>query len=149
MFLAIAATLALATQTLILNPQLAQAQQSMHIQGSSGTGEVICPSGSSPPQTEHLSFSADKSKKTLFGDWNIFSNATFQVVKAGDITGGQISGKKFTLTGTEDIDDLCSSQIPATITITGQCGSGVTLQFKSSNGQEGQFFGIVDCVKQR
>jgi hypothetical protein len=67
--------------------------------------------------------------------------------KAGDITGGQISGKKITLTGTEDTDEVCSSQIPATITIAAQCGTGVIIQFKSSNGEEGQFIGGVACTK--
>jgi hypothetical protein len=151
MLLAIAATLVAATPALILDPQLAQAQQGKHFQGG-GTGQLNCPSsaggvpGSSPLGTEFIRFSADKSKGELFGDWFIQQNVTLQK-KTGDITDGQISGKQVTLTGTEDTDDICSSALPATITITGQCGTNVIIQFKSSNGQEGQFVGDVNCTK--
>jgi len=140
-----------ATPTLILNPQLAQAQEGKHFQAS-GAGELNCPPpsagvpASSPPGVELIGFSADRSKGKLFGDWSILRNVTFET-KAGDITGGKISGKKLTLTGTEDTDEVCSSQIPATITITAQCGTDVIIQFKSSNGQEGQFVGGVRCTK--
>jgi hypothetical protein len=146
--LAIAATLAVATPSLILNPQLAQAQQVKHIQGLGFVGQVNCPAGSSPPGNEEIFFRTDKSRGNLFGDWRIAENITlsFQFI-AGDITGGHISGKQFTLTGTEDRDDLCSSQMPATITITGRCGQGVTIQFRASNGQEGEFVGTVACAK--
>lgn len=146
--LAIAGTLVIATPTLILNPQLAQAQQVKQIRGLGFVGQVNCPSGSSPPENEEIFLRVDKSRGQLFGDRVIAENIIFSFErKAGDITGGHISGKQFTLTGTENTDNLCSSQIPATITITGQCGTYVIIQFRSSNGQEGQFVGPVDCTK--
>jgi hypothetical protein len=133
---------------LILGPQVAQAQDVKQIAGLGFVGQLNCPSGSSPPENEEIFFRADKSRGQIFGDWIIAENISFSnQFTAGDITGGHISGKHFTLTGTEDTDDLCSSQIPATITITGQCGTDVKIQFRSSNGQEGEFVGNVVCPK--
>jgi hypothetical protein len=152
MLLVISATLVVTTTpAVILSPQLAQAKQGKHIQAG-GAGELNCPSssaavsGGSPLGPELIFFSADRSKGKLFGDWFIQQNVSFQI-KAGDITDGHISGKQITLTGTEDTDEVCSSQTPATITITGQCGTHVIIQFKSSNGQEGRFVGDVNCTK--
>lgn len=147
MLLAIATILMIVTPaSSILSPlRLAQAApQGRLIQGS-GEGQLNCPSsGSSPPGNETIHFSAFKGKQfTPFRTWYIQGeNSQFKV---GNITGGQVTGNQFTLTGTESSDNLCSSQVPATITITGQCGQGVLIQFKSSNGEEGQFAGSVVC----
>jgi hypothetical protein len=145
MLLAIAATLVTAP-ALILSPnQLAQAQQGKVIEGR-GTGQLNCPSGSSPPGDETIFIIANKFKGSTSGSFNVGSQETF-LFKFGFITGGHISAKQFTLTGIEEEDDLCSSQVPTTITITGQCGQGVPIQFRSSSGQEGEFVGNVACAK--
>jgi|ERR687887_615350 hypothetical protein len=143
--LAIAATL-VTTPALILTPQLAQAQQGKFIEGR-GTGQANCPpSGISPPGDESIFFFAQKFKGSVGGFFDIGSTVLF-LDKEGSITGGHISGKQFTVTGVEEIDNLCSSQVPATITITGQCGQGVPIQFRASNGEQGQFTGNVACAK--
>jgi hypothetical protein len=131
--------------TLILTPQLAQAQEGKVIQGR-GTGQLNCPSGSSPPGDEAIFFGADKFRGSILGDFFLQSQET-GLSKEGTIFGGHISGKHFTLTGIESLDDLCSSQVPTTITITGQCGQGVPIQFRASNGEQGQFTGNVACAK--
>jgi hypothetical protein len=94
--LAIAATLMIATPSLILNPQLAQARQDKGFDGA-GTGQVTCPSGSSPPGNEVIRFSAFKFKGRVFGFWSIRGEDS--QVKIGNITGGHIGGKQFTLIG--------------------------------------------------
>jgi hypothetical protein len=141
--LAIAATLVTAP-TLILGPQLVQAQQGSQISGR-GDGDVQCPTTGEFPGNEQIFFGASKERGTLRGGWSIFSE--FFLDKQGDITGGRISGKTFTLTGTEFFDNMCNSQTPATITITGQCGLNVPIQFRSSNGQTGEFVGNVACSR--
>jgi hypothetical protein len=150
MLLAIAATLVTAPALILSPTQLAQAQQGQAIEGR-GTGQVNCPSpegepGESPPGDETIFFFANKERGSVFGFWDIF-NPELSQSKAGTITGGHIGGKQFTLRGVEGSDDLCSSQIPATFTISGQCGQGVTIQFRSSNGQEGEFVGNVACTR--
>jgi hypothetical protein len=144
MLLAIAATL-VATPVLILTPQLAQAQQGKDIIGR-GTGQLNCPSGSSAPGDETIDFYASKDKGSIFGAFTSGSNEGFGY-KFGYITGGHIGAKQYTLTGYEDTDNICSSQIPTTFTISGQCGQGVTIQFRAANGEEGQFTGNVACAK--
>jgi hypothetical protein len=152
MLLAIAAALVTAVPALILSPpQLAQAQQGKAIEGR-GTGQVNCPSpegepAESPPGDEGIFFDASKDRGTLSGEsWAIFNEEGISA-KFGEITGGHIGGNKFTLRGIESFDDICFSQTPATITITGQCGQGVLIQFRASNGQEGEFVGNVACTK--
>jgi hypothetical protein len=151
MILATAATLLTAPALILGPPQLAQAQQGKDIEAR-GTGQLICPSsaeqfpGSSPPGDEEIFFFAQKQRGFLFGLWDILDEGS-TVSKQGDITGGHIGGKQFTLRGIENFDGLCSSPTPATITITGQCGQGVTIQFRASNGEEGQFTGNVACAK--
>lgn len=145
MLLAIAAIL-VTTQTLILGPtQLAQAQQGKDIIGH-GTGQLNCPSGSSAPGDETIDFYASKDKGSIFGAFTSGSNEGFGC-KFGYITGGNIGAKNYTLTGYEDTDNICSSQIPTTFTISGQCGQGVTIEFRAANGEEGQFTGNVASAK--
>lgn len=150
-FSAVAAALITAAPTLILSPpQLAQAQQGKVIEGA-GRGQVNCPSvdgepGTSPQGDETITFIASKQKGTLFGQWEIFGE--FGGIKSFNINGGHIGGKEFTLRGTETFDQLCNSeQIPAAITITGECGTDVTIHFRASNGEEGEFVGNVACAK--
>src|SRR5688572_24969472 len=91
-FVVVVIVAVVATPTLILNPQLAQAQEGKHYQGR-GAGELNCPPpsagepASSPPGVELIRFNVDRSKGKLFGDWDILRNVTFET-KAGDITGG-------------------------------------------------------------
>jgi hypothetical protein len=94
--ISIAATLVIATPTLILNPQLAQALQDKRLRGA-GAGQVTCPpSGSSPPGNETIGFFATKFKGAAFGGWGIGGEEDSQV-KFGNITGGHIGGNKFLL----------------------------------------------------
>jgi hypothetical protein len=149
MILATAATLLTAPALILGPPQLAQAQQGKVIDGR-GTGQVICPSsaeqfpGSSPPGDEEIFFFAEKQRGRVVGFLDIFGGG---FGKFGDITGGHIGGMQFTLRGIEDFDEMCFAPAPTTITITGQCGQGVTIQFRASNGEEGQFTGNVACAK--
>jgi hypothetical protein len=136
---------------LVLGPQVVQAQQGQSISGS-GTGQVNCPvfggvSGASPPGDERISFVASKTRGTVSGSWSIFPVAGPFIFKQGSITGGHIGGQEFTLIGTEFTDTMCVSQVPAQITIEGECGQGVTIEFRSSNGQAGEFTGSVVCNK--
>jgi hypothetical protein len=144
---------AVAAPVLILNPpQLAEAQQGKVVEGS-GRGEIECLSvegepEQSPPGNEVLNFVASKQRGTVSGNWLIDNVEDPNARKEGAITGGQISGKRFTLTGIESFDNLCfSGGTPATITITGRCGQGVTIQFRASNGEEGEFTGNVACAR--
>jgi hypothetical protein len=149
----VAAALITAAPTLILSPpQLAQAQQGKVIEGS-GRGQIDCPSvegepEQSPQGNEVLNFVASKQRGTVSGNWLIDNVEDPNLRKEGAITGGQIGGKRFTLTGIESFDVLCfSGGTPATVTITGECGQGVTIQFRASNGEEGEFTGNVACTR--
>jgi hypothetical protein len=59
----------------------------------------------------------------------------------------QISGSSFTTTGTElsqgDGGSCGDVQIPTSTTITGQCGTGVTIQFATADGEHASFTGNV------
>jgi hypothetical protein len=149
LLLAIAGTLVVAP-ALILSPQSAQAQQDRVVDGR-GTGQVNCPApdggvGESPPGEELIFLAAVKNKGSIQGFMTIQSEDRFQA-KSGTVTSGNIGAKQFTLRGLENADDICSTPIPSTFTITGQCGISVPIQFRSSTGQEGEFIGNVACAR--
>lgn len=70
--------------------------------------------------------------------------------KTGTLDSVQISGNSFTITGTELSQETqvhCSnSQLPTSATITGQCGTGVTIQFATADGEHASFTGNVACT---
>jgi hypothetical protein len=74
-------------------------------------------------------------------------NSTNQVLlKSGSITSGNIQSGSYTIQGTETVDNLCNTSVPTTITINGQCGTGVTINFRAANGETATFTGNVKCV---
>jgi hypothetical protein len=74
-----------------------------------------------------------------------------QIIKTGTLNGLQISGNTFTLTGTELSQESglarCGDvNLPSSATITGQCGTGVTIQFATADGEHATFTGNVACT---
>jgi hypothetical protein len=100
----------------------------------SGTGTHTCPSG--VQKTSSISFGASGT-----GTWSIPG-------KAGRITSVQHDGSTYTATGSETLNVLCLRAIPLiapSISITGTCGTGKTINFEASNGEKGTFTGNVSC----
>jgi hypothetical protein len=146
------ATIALVAAAIVIAPVLfanqAQAATIRYVQGG-GTGALVCRNTGVAWNT-NIGFDATKQSGKIDGDWviSVVGLPTPEANKQGSITGGQISSKSFSLTGFEFADTLCNIPfLPITITISGQCGTGVTIKFTAANGIEtGTFTGGVSCT---
>jgi len=133
----IATALAIAP-ALLSNEAIAQAN---NITQGSGQGTVVCPEPVGTKPSMSISFSSTSSKGTAGGTWKVGDG-----LKNGSITGGSFSkAQHFQLSGLERADSLCRLPLGASITISGQCGSGIAIEFKASNGETGRFTGSVLC----
>jgi hypothetical protein len=135
--------------TLISN--VAQAAPSTKaVSGHGTTNTIICPTGSIfDPSGFVLDFSAAKgSNGKISGTWDIHIAAAS--LKAGNINGGQIQNNKYILTGIENTDvGACTGfggQTPTTMSISGQCGTGVQINFQAADGEKATFTGNVACT---
>jgi hypothetical protein len=116
-----------------------------------GEGENFCPraTGSRPAS---ITFSAQQSgSAAVQGQFTVtVPIAGTQLVKTGTLNGLQISGNTFTLTGTELSQGpaFCGTlQLPTSATISGQCGTSVTIQFTTADGEHATFTNAnVQCT---
>ena len=111
-------------------------------------GDISCTNGS-PSFPSNLSFSAFMNAAPVYGNWEITSDngsISRTLYAAGYFNGGNLGDQVFDLEGTETSDDLCATQIPSAITISGICGQTGTLQINSNNGWTGEFRGNIECT---
>lgn len=122
--------------------------------------QVFCPNGSVIPEAT-IEFTATETNGVISGTWTITStdptNPTFGV-KRGTFNGGNIDTNSYTLTGTETVDEACSQfgggVVPNPMQISGQCGTGVTINFEAQRippferPESGTFAGDVTCVSE-
>ena len=111
-------------------------------------GDISCTNGS-PSFPSNLSFSAFMNAAPVYGNWEITSDngsISRTLYAAGYFNGGNLGDQVFDLEGTETSDDLCATQIPSAITISGICGPTGTLQINSNNGWTGEFRGNIECT---
>ena len=98
-----------------------------------------------------ITFSAQQSgSAAVQGQFNVdvhFRELPF--TKTGTLDSVQITGNSFTTTGTELSQEpaTCGGRnFPTSATITGQCGTGVTIQFATADGEHATFTGNVACT---
>jgi len=95
--------------------------------------------------------SATRDTGLTSGSWTMLAAPGAASGDAGALEKAQIGVKQFRLKGVwdnfgRDKAIICSaSVIPAEILIQGDCGIGVNIQLKSSNGVSGSFRGDVNC----
>jgi hypothetical protein len=79
------------------------------------------------------------------GNFNVFGSS---VQKSGNITAGTINASSYSLTATVTFD-FCGgtfNQVIAQATISGQCGTAVTIHYVDTLGESGNFVGNVACT---
>jgi hypothetical protein len=118
-----------------------------------GEGENFCAraTGSIPAS---ITFSVQQSGNAATqGQFEIAVQAPFGpgFTKTGTLDSVQITGNSFTITGKElsagnEISRCEDILVPPTATITGQCGTGVTIQFATADGEHATFTGNVICT---
>jgi hypothetical protein len=117
-----------------------------------GEGENFCPRaiGSIPAS---ITFSVQQNVGgAVQGQFNVdvhFPPLPF--TKTGTLDSVQITGNSFTITGKElsagnEISRCEDIVVPPTATITGQCGTGVTIQYATADGEHATFTGNVACT---
>ena len=143
--------LAVATSSLLLN-QAAAAQKRILSGNSPSTpypGTVTCPDGSTVNGAGTNFFIDKSSKGQLSGSYSIFVLEPSGNIGFDHITKAQISKNNFKFSGTEDFDGICGASgtgQPTTMSMSGQCGSGVTVHFTDGKGVEATISGVnVAC----
>jgi hypothetical protein len=111
-----------------------------------GEGTSTCPLGGPLPAS--IAFNVvQQPGSAVQGNFKI--TVSTGLVKSGTLDSVQITGNSFTIRGTEDTQTgpVCRfSQLPSSATITGQCGTGVTIQFATADGEHATFTGNVNCT---
>jgi hypothetical protein len=113
-----------------------------------GEGEIICP-GQENTLPASITFSVKQSGSAAAqGQFEIIITPPgLQFTKTGTLDSVQITGNSFTITGTELHQNLCIPlMVPTSATISGQCGTGVTIQFATADGEHATFTGNVACT---
>ena len=115
-----------------------------------GIGAVTCPDGTQLTDIP-TGFEATKDQKQLSGSFFAGFPRTFLFLR-GDIDAQlgdsqtQITKNKYTLVGTQDLDDMCGTNSPTSVLIKGLCGENVKIEFTTRNGVQGEFTGNVVCL---
>ena len=115
--------------------------------GTSDSQKISCSTGSSR-NTHGLQFSAHTREGVLHGYWDIASPFTGAENKGGYIYDGSSTGKTYELKGKETQDGICHAKVPKDVIISGKCGKGVAINYKTINGLTHTFTGNVKCLGQ-
>ena len=113
--------------------------------GSSDNQKISCSTGSSK-NTHGLQFSAHTREGVLHGYWDIASPFTGAENKGGYIYDGSSTGKTYQLKGKETQDGICHAKVPKDVIISGKCGKGVAINYKTVGGLSHTFTGNVKCL---
>jgi hypothetical protein len=140
MAITIIAAAILATAPLLLSLQIANAANTSTVSGSGNSGQVTCPSGQQV--VTMWGINGFKSRGSVSGSWTI---DTASGDSGGGFTSGTIAKNHFSLSGTVFGDNICFLPTPTTVTFTGDCSTGATVQFKAGNGESGILIGNVAC----
>ena len=115
--------------------------------GTSESQNISCSTGSSK-NTHGLQFSAHTRTGTLHGYWDIASAFTGAENKGGYVYEGRSDGKTYELKVKETQDGICHAKVPKDVVISGNCGKGVAINYKTINGLSHTFTGNVKCLGQ-
>ena len=115
------------------------------VTGTSDNQKISCSTGSSK-NTHGLQFSAHTREGILKGYWDIASPFTGAENKGGYIHDGSSTGKTYELKGKETQDGICHAKVPKDIIISGKCGKGVAINYKTIGGLSHTFTGNVKCL---
>jgi hypothetical protein len=113
--------------------------------GTSENQKISCSTGGSK-NTHGLQFSAHTRDGILHGYWDIASPFAGAENKGGYINDGSTTGKTYELKGKETHDGICHAKVPKDIIISGKCGKGVAINYKTIGGLSHTFTGNVKCL---
>jgi hypothetical protein len=131
--------------------QAAQAQGNPFLDAvsGSGTGQIVCPDGQS--FSARIGFFVEEQPNgEVAGGAGISMGSGLPTLISISVTDAHVTPSRFTIQGTETIDNLCggisgNNFIP--ISIRGECDDSSTIRFSAENGQRGTFIGQVDCAR--
>jgi hypothetical protein len=117
-----------------------------------GEGQNVCPKAT-VLNPASITFSVQQSGNAATqGQFEIaVQTIRGSFTKTGTLDSVQITGNSFTITGTElsagnEVIRCEDILVPPTATITGQCGTGVAIQFATADGERATFTGNVECT---
>jgi hypothetical protein len=122
-------------------PASAQSASTTKVAGY-GVGAVTCSSGGSPHRAK-IYFAAEEKSGVILGGAVLYGR---RVEAAINFTSGSVSTSSYSLSGAEYVYRCAGhGKTITTATVSGSCGSSVTISFTSANGESGTFKGSVYC----
>jgi hypothetical protein len=128
--------------TMFSYSQIALAKKDYELKGV-GKGSISCPDGEKV-KNARINFFVFYQDDGTFAEWNVDQKSHGS--SGGIITKESVTPNKFSLNGKEAFDNICDSDVPTKMSISGNCGEGTTAKLKADNGEKGTFIARVKCT---
>lgn len=128
--------------TTISYGQLAFADKDYELEGV-GKGSISCPDGEKV-NNARISFFVFYQDDGTFAEWNV--DQKNHGSKGGIITEESVTSTEYSLKGEKAFDNICDSDVPTKMSISGECGEGSTAKLKADNGEKGTFKVRAKCT---
>jgi hypothetical protein len=127
----------------------AQADKNHSVAGSGSTNNFLCPNRTTIPA--NISFSAAKTSGGLTGDGQIGPGPPGAFIFF-TLSSGTINTSSYSMSGTVGLPsssfvscDGFFGMVTGSMTLSGNCGTGVTINYSDTLGDKGTFIGNVSC----
>jgi hypothetical protein len=122
--------------------QIASADKDYELKGV-GKGSISCPDGKEV-QNARISFFVFYQDDGTFAEWNV--DEKNHGSKGGIITKESVTSREYSLEGKAAFDNICDSDMPEKMSISGNCGEESTAILKADNGDKGTFKVHAKCT---
>jgi hypothetical protein len=122
--------------------QIAFADKDYELEGV-GKGSISCHDGEKV-KNARISFFVFYQDGGTFAEWNVDQKSHGS--KGGIITKESVTSSKYSVKGVEAFDNICDSDVPTKMSLSGNCGEGSTAKLKASNGEKGAFKVRAKCI---
>jgi hypothetical protein len=122
--------------------QFAFADKDYELKGV-GKGSISCPDGEKV-KNARISFFVFYQDDETFAEWNV--DQKNHGSQGGIITKESVTSSKYSLKGEEAFDNICDSDVPTKMSISGKCGEGSTAKLNADNGEKGTFKVRAKCT---
>jgi hypothetical protein len=127
--------------TMFSYSHIALAKKDYELKGV-GKGSISCPDGEKV-KNARINFFVFYQDDGTFAEWNV--DQKNHGSKGGIVTKETVTPNKYSLKGEEAFDNICDSDVPTKMSISGNCGEGTTAKLKADNGEKGTFKVKVKC----
>lgn len=107
-----------------------------------GKGNLSCPDGNDV-NNARISFFVFYQNGGTYAEWNVDQKNLGST--GGIINKESVTPSDYKLTGVEAFDNICGGDVPAKVSLSGNCSDGSTAELQASNGAKGSFKVRAQC----